>query len=180
MIRGANGTFFAYQGEFSKLTKALEALRRSPGSIDALGKANRALQELIDLLESLGTKPEFVKALRTTYERLINMDRNGPKTPGRLPKPKPPKFPPFDKWPPALSPYPGDPADPSLPPPDGWGPDPGGGGFKKPGTGETLRPDSVHPGDIPPHWDYTDPNGNEWRVFPDGSIWPKDPGKACT
>jgi hypothetical protein len=40
-------------------------------------------------------------------------------------------------------------------------------------TGEKYNPDLEHPDPIGPHYDYTDPSGGEWRVFPDGRILPK-------
>ncbi len=38
---------------------------------------------------------------------------------------------------------------------------------------ESLNPDFDHPPPIPGHWDYTDPDGRKWRIFPDGSMEPK-------
>ena len=37
-------------------------------------------------------------------------------------------------------------------------------------TGEQWHPDFDHEGEVGPHWDYTDPSKNRWRVFPDGRI----------
>ena len=73
--------------------------------------------------------------------------------------------------------YPGN--DPSKPPSVEWkwgGRDPQGGrrgSYYKPGTKERLRPDLEHPQPVGPHWDWTDSKGNEWRIFPDGSVVPK-------
>ena len=70
-------------------------------------------------------------------------------------------------------------ADPTQPPGADWewrGPDaPGGekGAWYNPGTGESLHPDMNHPAPIGPHWDYVDPNGQGWRVYPDGRMEPK-------
>ncbi len=47
------------------------------------------------------------------------------------------------------------------------------GNWYNPKTGESLRPDLDHPGSIGPHWDYRDPSGNWFRIFPDGSQVPK-------
>jgi RHS repeat-associated protein len=47
------------------------------------------------------------------------------------------------------------------------------GGWYNPDTGESLHPDLTHPEPIGPHWDYTDPAGNPWRIYPDGSSAPK-------
>jgi RHS repeat-associated protein len=47
------------------------------------------------------------------------------------------------------------------------------GNWYNPKTGESLRPDLNHPGPIGPHWDYRDPSGNWFRIFPDGSQVPK-------
>ena len=47
------------------------------------------------------------------------------------------------------------------------------GGWYNPDTGESLHPDLAHPDPIPPHWDYIDPSGNGWRLFPDGTATPK-------
>ncbi len=43
------------------------------------------------------------------------------------------------------------------------------GNFYNPKTGESYRPDLEHGGPIGPHWDYKDPTGQWWRIFPDGS-----------
>jgi len=47
------------------------------------------------------------------------------------------------------------------------------GNWYNPETGESLRPDLNHPSPVGPHWDYRDPSGNWWRLFPDGSNVPK-------
>lgn len=47
------------------------------------------------------------------------------------------------------------------------------GGWYNPDTGESLHPDLNHPDPIGPHWDYKDPAGNGWRLFPDGTAGPK-------
>ena len=39
-----------------------------------------------------------------------------------------------------------------------------------PKTGEKWNSDLNHGEPIGPHWDYTDSNGNKYRVFPDGRI----------
>ena len=39
-----------------------------------------------------------------------------------------------------------------------------------PETGESLRPDLNHSDPIGPHWDYRDPDGKWWRIFPDGGM----------
>jgi len=47
------------------------------------------------------------------------------------------------------------------------------GNWYNPATRESLRPDLNHPAPIGPHWDYRDPSGQWWRVFPDDSVIPK-------
>jgi RHS repeat-associated protein len=74
---------------------------------------------------------------------------------------------------PSPFPYPGD--DPTKCPGEGWE----WKGKGKPGskegnwinteTDEQFRPDLNHKDPIGPHWDYTDNNGKEYRVYPDGT-----------
>jgi len=52
-----------------------------------------------------------------------------------------------------------------------------GGHWFNPRTRESWYPDIEHPEPIGPHWDYTDPKENEFRVFADGRIEPKSPKK---
>jgi RHS repeat-associated protein len=73
--------------------------------------------------------------------------------------------------------YPGN--DPNVAPND-WpwkgkgAPDTGGGRYVNPDDPSgRWHPDLSHPDPIGPHWDYTDPSGTGWRVYPDGSIIPK-------
>jgi hypothetical protein len=47
------------------------------------------------------------------------------------------------------------------------------GGYKNPDGPESLHPDLGHGGDIGPHWDFNDRKGSGYRIFPDGTIWPK-------
>jgi hypothetical protein len=47
------------------------------------------------------------------------------------------------------------------------------GNWVNPKTGEEFNPDLTYPDPIGPHYDYTDPSGGQWRVFPDGQILPK-------
>jgi RHS repeat-associated protein len=47
------------------------------------------------------------------------------------------------------------------------------GSWYNPKTGEYWRPDPHHGPPHGPHWDYRDPDGNEWRVYPDGRVEPK-------
>ncbi len=47
------------------------------------------------------------------------------------------------------------------------------GSWYNPKTGESLHPDLSHSDPIGPHYDYTDPAGNEYRVSPDGTMSPK-------
>jgi hypothetical protein len=49
----------------------------------------------------------------------------------------------------------------------------GKGNWTNPGTGESLHPDLNHPPPIGPHWDWKDPSGENWRLFPDGRVEPK-------
>lgn len=48
--------------------------------------------------------------------------------------------------------------------------EPGGskGNWYNPKTGEKWNPDLKHGKPIGPHWDYTDSQGNKFRVYPDG------------
>ena len=83
--------------------------------------------------------------------------------------PKPPIYRPFPGW------------DPTKPPGPGWvwrgkpGSKPGdkNGNYYNPNTGESCRPDLDHPEPVGPHWDYKDPNGDWYRLFPDGRMVPK-------
>jgi uncharacterized protein RhaS with RHS repeats len=73
------------------------------------------------------------------------------------------------------------PSDPTQPPGEGWewrgkpGEPVGGdkGAWVNPETGEQWHPDLNHPDPIGPHWDYKDPSGQWWRVFPGGGSTPK-------
>lgn len=50
------------------------------------------------------------------------------------------------------------------------------GNYTNPKTGESLHPDLGHSTEgkgIGPHWDYKSPDGEWYRVFPDGTIQPK-------
>ncbi len=47
------------------------------------------------------------------------------------------------------------------------------GSWYNPKTGESLHPDLDHPDPYGPHWDYKAPNGNSYRLFPDGSYGAK-------
>jgi len=73
-------------------------------------------------------------------------------------------------------PYPGN--DPAKSPGPGWRwkgsgtPESGQGSWVDPETGQKLHPDLGHGGDVGPHWDWTDPSGEEWRLFPDGTVGP--------
>jgi hypothetical protein len=68
--------------------------------------------------------------------------------------------------------YPGD--DPSIPPGSGFEwrgrgePESGKGSWYNPMTEEVWFSDLRHEPPIGPHWDYTDKDGAEYRVFPDG------------
>ncbi len=68
--------------------------------------------------------------------------------------------------------------DPAQSPGPGWewrGKGPVGGAegsWYNPGTNESFHPDLLHPDPIPPHYDYRDPFGNFYRVFPDGTVVP--------
>ncbi len=74
---------------------------------------------------------------------------------------------------------PGYPEKPNEPPGPGYiwkGDGPPGssrGSWVNSDTGEVFHPDLEHGPPIGPHYDYTDPNGNQWRVFPDGRVEPK-------
>ncbi len=47
------------------------------------------------------------------------------------------------------------------------------GNWVNPTTGETLRPDMDHPDPVGGHYDWKDPSGKWWRIYPDGRIEPK-------
>ena len=70
--------------------------------------------------------------------------------------------------------YPGN--DPSKPPGKGFEwrgksvPSEGKGNWYNPKTGEKWNSDLNHADPVGPHWDYTDFNGNSYRVYPDGHI----------
>ncbi len=67
--------------------------------------------------------------------------------------------------------YPGD--DPTQPPGDNYewrGPDPQGGkrgAYANIDGSDSWHPDLDHPDGVAPHWDYNDPFGHKWRVYPD-------------
>lgn len=69
--------------------------------------------------------------------------------------------------------------DPSQPPGPGWewrgngAPGTGKGSWHNPDTDESLYPDLGHAEPLGPHYDYIDPNGAKYRVYPDGRIEPK-------
>jgi RHS repeat-associated protein len=73
------------------------------------------------------------------------------------------------------------PQDPTKPPAEGWvwrgqsGSTPGSrqGSWYNPSTRESLHPDLNHPDPVGPHWDYKSPEGQTYRLFPDGRIEPK-------
>jgi RHS repeat-associated protein len=73
--------------------------------------------------------------------------------------------------------------NPVAPPGEGWewhgNPDaPVGsdqGAWVNPETGETLHPDLGHGEPIGPHYDYTAPDGSQYRIYPDGRIEPTKP-----
>ena len=73
--------------------------------------------------------------------------------------------------------YPGD--DPSIPPGQGYEwrgngpPTSGKGNWFNPTTEEMYYPDFNHDPPIESHWDYTDPSGKSFRLFPDGTVTPK-------
>jgi len=87
--------------------------------------------------------------------------------------------PPRVEAPPALPPAPPVPSDPTQPPGPGWewkGTGPPGsdqGSWWNPATDEYLRPD-FEPSSHGPHWDYRDPDGVEWRIYPDGTMERKE------
>jgi RHS repeat-associated protein len=70
------------------------------------------------------------------------------------------------------------PADPAQSPGAGWewrgkgAPGSSEGSWYNPSTNESLHPDLSH-ADVGPHWDYKDSSGNEFRIFPDGTVRPK-------
>jgi RHS repeat-associated protein len=47
------------------------------------------------------------------------------------------------------------------------------GSWFNPATGESLHPDLEHPEPIGPHYDYRAPDGQFYRIFPDGTVVPK-------
>lgn len=73
-------------------------------------------------------------------------------------------------------PYPGN--DPTIPPGPDWKwkgtgtPQSGKGAWvhDTPAGEESLHPDLQHAPPVGPHWDYKDPSGQGWRVWPDGTM----------
>jgi RHS repeat-associated protein len=71
--------------------------------------------------------------------------------------------------------------NPAEPPGEGWewrGNGPVGsneGSWFNPETGEKLYPDLGHADPIGPHYDYTAPDGSQYRIYLDGRIEPKQP-----
>lgn len=69
--------------------------------------------------------------------------------------------------------------DPSQSPGPGWewrgSGEPGSsqGSWYNPGTDESLHPDLGHEDPIGPHYDYKGPDGQTYRVHPDGHVEPK-------
>ena len=62
--------------------------------------------------------------------------------------------------------------DPTVSPGEGWewrGPADRGSWYN-PKTGESLHPDLAHPDPIGPHYDYRAPDGDFYRIFPDGGV----------
>lgn len=47
------------------------------------------------------------------------------------------------------------------------------GNYHNLNTGKSYRPDLNHDSPICPHWDYKDPNGKWYRIFPDGTVMEK-------
>ncbi len=70
--------------------------------------------------------------------------------------------------------------NPAKSPGEGWewkGNGPEGsseGSWVNPETGEKLYPDLNHPEPLGPHYDYTAPDGSQYRIYPDGRIEPKE------
>ena len=50
----------------------------------------------------------------------------------------------------------------------------GKGNWIKPGSDEFLHPDRNHAPPIGPDWDWRDPGGDDWRLFPDGTYAPSN------
>jgi RHS repeat-associated protein len=72
--------------------------------------------------------------------------------------------------------YPKNPLDPPGPDWEWRGngpPGSGRGSWYKECTSESLFPDLGHGPPTGPHWDWKDPDGNWWRIFPDGRVEPK-------
>jgi RHS repeat-associated protein len=46
------------------------------------------------------------------------------------------------------------------------------GSWYNPETGESLHPDLAHPDPISPHYDWKAPDGNSYRIYPDGTVEP--------
>ncbi|HST68755.1 MAG TPA: RHS repeat-associated core domain-containing protein [Solirubrobacterales bacterium] len=44
------------------------------------------------------------------------------------------------------------------------------GAWYNPKTGESLHPDLDHPGPVDPHYDWTSPSGERFRIYPDGRV----------
>jgi RHS repeat-associated protein len=69
--------------------------------------------------------------------------------------------------------------NPRNPPAPGWEwrgrgePGSSQGSWYNPETGESLHPDLGHAPPDGPHWDYIDPEGRQYRYYPDGRLVPK-------
>jgi hypothetical protein len=73
--------------------------------------------------------------------------------------------------PPPPQTFPTLPPNPAISPGPGWEWRGGSqGAWYNPNTRESLRPDLNHPIGIAPHWDYRDPNRQDWRIFLDGRV----------
>jgi HK97 family phage portal protein len=83
-------------------------------------------------------------------------------------------------------PYDQFPTDPTQPPAPGFEwqgngpPESGRGNWHNEDTNESLHPDLDHAPPEGPHWDYIDPNGRSWRLYPDGRTEPKIPSVLLT
>ena len=122
-----------------------------------LNPRTREYKAAVDSLNQL--KRLIENALKSIFEG--EDDKNDDKKDEQADKSKQPDQP-------KPPPYPKDPKQPPGPEWEWRGKGPPGndkGAWYNPSTGESLHPDLNHPEPKPPHWDYTDPNGNVYPIY---------------
>ncbi len=139
--------------------------------VEVEASMGKSAAELIGGLIAAGIDAAVAKKL---VEQQLNKPQDTPEPPPPdLPKPPPiPVDPEKPEKPNQPVEAPKCPTDPTEPPGPDWewrppGTKPGSsqGAWYNKDTKEHLHPDFNHPGD-PPHYDYKDPKGKEWRIYP--------------